>query len=578
MKQKSGRVAKKQDLGNIWLKRELSPYRRWIFVLVFLSALGSLLSLAFAYLIRYLINSASDKDKKSLLFFVVVLLIVLFVRIGTRTAKNYFSEKYRAKISAELRQKLFCKALHTRYDLLEKYHSGDLLTRLTSDVSEVASDTVNIVPAVAGMIIQGIGAIAALFTLDPLFTGVFTLGGLAVGMTGILLRRKMKQYHRELTEADGESRSFMQESIASALTLKAYGAEERTAEKSAGLLQVYYRKRMKNNRLRTGTNGAFSLLSNLGFIFAIVWSGVRIMRGDSDFGSLFSIVLLLGELQYPLTSFSSVLPVYYARAASGERLAEIDAAPAETYANKTEPDNSPLNKIRIDNLSFGYGRGQIFSDATAEIRGGTIVCVTGESGTGKSTLFKLLLHVYTPSSGKIGLYFGKEPEIRCRDLTESDRTLFAYVPQGNFLFSGSIRENLAYFSPEKDCGRLEEKMQKALYAACAEFVFDLPEGLNTALRERGGGLSEGQLQRLAVARALLSERPVLLLDEATSALDGETEGRLLENLRNEPGKTCLIVTHRPAALNIADQILHIRAGAIDELSANSRDRKGDLHG
>ena len=203
----------------------------------------------------------------------------------------------------------------------------------------------------------------------------------------------------------------------------------------------------------------------------------------------------------------------------------------------------------------------MFWEADAEFAKGGVICITGESGSGKSTLFKLLMHIYAPLSGGIYAIAGDGGHL----LTERERGLFAYVPQGNFLFSGTIRENLAFFSEEESEATLEERERRALKEACAEFVFGLPEGLDTPLRERGGGLSEGQLQRLAVARALLSERPILLLDEATSALDGETEKRLLENIRKEKNKTCLIVTHRPAALEIADVVLRVQGGKIERI-------------
>ena len=217
--------------------------------------------------------------------------------------------------------------------------------------------------------------------------------------------------------------------------------------------------------------------------------------------------------------------------------------------------------VRIKKLTFDYGRERLFSEADAEFAKGGVICITGESGSGKSTLFKLFMHIYAPLSGGIYAIAGDEEHL----LTERERGLFAYVPQGNFLFSGTIRENLAFFSEEENEATLEERERRALKAACAEFVFGLPEGLDTPLRERGGGLSEGQLQRLAVARALLSERPILLLDEATSALDGETEKRLLENIRKEKNKTCLIVTHRPAALEIADVVLRVQGGKIERI-------------
>ena len=620
---------KTTEKGRAWLKREMRPYRPFVLFMAFLTVAGTLLSLAFAYLTRYIVNNAVEGNARLLLVFSAVLLAVLLARIAVQTSVKYFLERARAKINAGLRGKLFARILRSDYAGLEKYHSGDLLNRLTTDVSAVASGTVSMLPALAGMAVQCVGAIAALLTLDALFTGIFVAGGLSVCALTVLVRRKMKKYHKELVEADGKSRSFIQESLSSALTVKAYGAEDKATEKSDALLDSYFGKRMKKNRLDSCMNGLFSLFSNAGVIFALVWCGISILRGNMDYGSVLSIILLLGQLEYPFAMFSSILPVYYARAASAERLSELDDIPSEKMLpassaplsssesfSPSAPSSSsaPLSSsesfspsvpslsptptlssspsahrynffpvptsvlpftensltsglyeqtkgFRIKKLTFDYGRERLFSEADAEFAKGGVICITGESGSGKSTLFKLLMHIYAPLSGGIYAIAGDGEHL----LTERERGLFAYVPQGNFLFSGTIRENLAFFSEEESEATLEERERRAVKAACAEFVFGLPEGLDTPLRERGGGLSEGQLQRLAVARALLSERPILLLDEATSALDGETEKRLLENIRKEKNKTCLIVTHRPAALEIADVVLRVQGGKIERI-------------
>ena len=602
---------KTTEKGRAWLKREMRPYRPFVLFMAFLTVAGTLLSLTFAYLTRYIVNNAVEGNARLLLVFSAVLLAVLLARIAVQTSVKYFLERARARINAGLRGKLFAQILRSDYAGLEKYHSGDLLNRLTTDVSAVASGTVSMLPSLAGMAVQCVGAIAALLTLDALFTGIFVAGGLAVCALTVLVRRKMKKYHKELVEADGRSRSFIQESLSSALTVKAYGAEDRATEKSDSLLDSYFGKRMKKNRLDSCMSGLFSLFSNAGVIFALVWCGISILRGNMDYGSVLSIILLLGQLEYPFAMFSSILPMYYARAASAERLSELDGISSEkmlpspssssapfspcapsssSVTSSPPPSPSPsahrynsfpvpssvppfsensfpsrlyeqMKGFRMEKLTFDYGRERLFSEANAEFAKGGVICITGESGSGKSTLFKLLMHIYAPLSGGIYAVVGDGEHL----LTERERGLFAYVPQGNFLFSGTIRENLAFFSVEESEAVLEDRERRALKAACAEFVFGLPEGLDTPLRERGGGLSEGQLQRLAVARALLSERPILLLDEATSALDGETEKRLLENIRKEKNKTCLIVTHRPAALEIADVVLRVQGGKIERI-------------
>jgi ATP-binding cassette subfamily B protein len=229
-----------------------------------------------------------------------------------------------------------------------------------------------------------------------------------------------------------------------------------------------------------------------------------------------------------------------------------------TPTNATDLAYDDLSAIHFENVDFTYGRESVLSSAYATIEKGKIICLTGASGSGKSTLFKLLLHVFRQNEGEIVLEYSD----RKTPLTEAHRALFAYVPQGNFLFSGTIRENLNFFTEDTVS---DTCIENALKIACAEFVYDLPNGLDTVLLEGGSGLSEGQRQRLAVARAILSNRPILLLDEATSALDNDTEATMLQNLRALQNKTCLIVTHRPAALEIADHVLHIENGKINQV-------------
>lgn len=545
-----------------WLKRELSPFYPSVYIISVLSVAGTVLALAFAYLVRYLVNSASQNDKELLIYFAVILLSIIILRIILQTISSYLSEKCSIKITAALRQKAFGKILYSNFSELERYHSGDFLTRLTSDVAEIASSTVTLLPAVLGMAIQITGAIIALFTLDWIFTVIFILGAIIVGVITVFFRRKLKLYHKQSLEADSLSRGFIQESILSTLTIKAYSAENKILGESQTHLDKYYRRRMRRNKLRTVMSGTFSLLSNAGFIFALIWCGIGIINGTIDYGSMLSIILLLGQLRQPVTSFSSIMPLYYAKQASAERLYEITELPKEILNKKAGIKYQDIDSITIENLTFNYGNKNVFSQACAKIRRRNIVCITGDSASGKSTLFKLLLCVYSPIEGEI--FFEKDKEKL--PLSANERSLFAYVPQGNFLFSGTIRENLLSFSEEDDTQEdIEEKIKTALKVACAGFVCDLPGGLDTHLSERGGGLSEGQIQRLAIARALISARPILLLDEATSALDEETERQFLQNLKEIEEKTILIVTHRPAALKIADRILHIDQGKIVEM-------------
>ncbi len=556
---------KPSENGKVWLKKETRDYRVFVLFLTVLVAFSTLFSLAFAYMVRFIINSATAGSVNQLSIFACILLGLLLVRIILKTLSAFFSEKLRAKIVTGLRIKMFSKILRSDYALLQKYHSGDMLNRLTSDIQEIAATTVGLLPSLIGMVVQCLGAIAALMTIDPVFTIIYVICGCIFGGITALFRRQVKKTHKEVLHADGEFRSFMQEGLTSIMTLKAYSAEEKSVGKADVFAHNYYNKRMKRNVLHSFMNAVFSTLSNFGLILAVVWCGISVLNGNNDYGSILSVILLLMQLQQPFASFSSIIPAYYAGIASGERLAELDELPAEEIFCENSQDKlvyDDLLEITFKNLHFTYGRDYILKNANYTIKKGKIICLTGSSGAGKSTIFKLLLNVFQPSDG--GIYL-KSCNHEIKRLNEQDRTLFAYVPQGHFLFSGSIYENLTFFTDEKNENILNEKIKNALTVACADFVWELPDALQTKLTEGGGGLSEGQLQRLAVARAILSERPILLLDEATSALDGETETRLLQNIRNLKDKTCLIVTHRPAALNIADEIIAIENGAINKI-------------
>ena len=553
------------EKAKIWLKKQTRPYCAAICFLTVFNAICTGLSLVFAYLVRYLINSASGGAKDKLLMFALVLLGVLLLKILLNTMMGYFAERLRARIVTDLRKRVFSQILRSEYSYLQTYHSGDLLNRLTTDIQEVASNSVGLVPAAVGMLVQCLGAIVALATIDPLFTCIYVVCGAIFALISAFFRKQIKKRQKEVLQADGSSRAFMQEGVSSVMTVKAYGAEEKTTEKSGGLGEIYYDKRMKRNVVNVTMHGVFSLLGNFGLIFAVVWCSVSVLNGNNDYGSILSVVLLLQQLQHPFSAFSSILPAYYARLTSGERLGEIEELPKETpeRIDNAETLYRQTEEIVLENLSFTYGRNEVFSNANIRLKKGETVCLTGNSGAGKSTLFKLLLDVYKPSEGEIYLK-GEYGQGERLALTAKQRGLFAYVPQGNFLFSGTIYENLTFFMDENEKADIDKKIRRALDVACAQFVYDLPQGLETPLTESGGGLSEGQTQRLAVARAILCNRPILLLDEATSALDGETEQKMLENIKDLQNVTCLIVTHRPAALAIANRVLVVDKGKIED--------------
>lgn len=531
------------------LKAEIKPYTAKITILTVLSVLSSLLSVSFAFFTQYLVNGASNGDNRLILTFSIILAIVVILRISLKSINSLLTEKYRAEMSATLSKKAFSRALKGNYSKLSEFHSGEALNRILSDSREIAADTTSIVPVTAGLAAQLAGCLLALFAADKLFTFILILGGLLIFSLSALFKKTLKRYQKEIMSLDGKTKSFMQETLTSSLTIKAYSAEDNAVCKADELLSSYTKKRVDRAKTYSFVNVLYSLISNAGLLFAIIWCSLSVLNGSMEYGAILSVVLLMEQLQRPLTSFSSVMPVVYSRAASAERLFELTDAAEEIKDGQTVSYEN-LKSIRLNGVSFAYGKTAVFENFSAEFKKGEFTCVVGRSGIGKSTLFKLLLAVYDPTDGKLTTV----TENGEREISARDRDLFAYVPQGNFLFSGTIRENLTFFCKKTPS---DADIDFAIKTALADFVYDLPERLETQLTERGGGLSEGQIQRLALARAILSDRPILLLDETTSALDETTETALLKNLNALTDKTIIMITHRSAAIKTANSVLKL---------------------
>ncbi len=302
-------------------------------------------------------------------------------------------------------------------------------------------------------------------------------------------------------------------------------------------------------------NNSMGLVFDLSWLFCMIWGCINIFRGNLTYGSLAAMIQLIGRVQGPIANSVTLAGQVYGVIASSERLLELTNLPVEEKGEEL-PD---FEEIRLEHVTFQYDDGDedVLQDISAVIRRGEFLALTGISGGGKTSLFQLLLGIHRPTEGQIVF----RADGRDVPASRGTRRLFAYVPQGNMLFSGTLRDNLTMFTDAAS----DEEIRAAVKAACIdELVNDI--GLDAVLGERGVGLSEGQEQRVAVARALLSRAPVLLLDEATSALDEKTEAQLLSNIAAMQGKTCIIVTHRRAALAICDYRLHIEAGTSEGLT------------
>lgn len=532
-----------------WLWRSSKGQLPTTVLLTVLRCALTVLGVTFALTSQTVIDAATSGQLRELTLSALGLLLIVAVQIALRLIGQSIETRATARLNMRIRGRLFAAVLEREYSAATAYHSGDLLTRLNNDTSIVSSGLLALVPSVIGLVVGLVYALYSLTRLDRTFALILLFGGIALILVISAFRGIMKRLNKRVQETEGVVRSFLQESIGSLLMVKVFGIEDTVSKKADMLQGENYRAQMKLRGLTIFASSSLSLVFSIGSLYALVNSAFRLYAGSITFGTLTAILQLVSQIQSPFAGLSGVVPKYYAILASAERIIEIESLPKEELlCAPLDPkaDYEGLTGISFEDISFGYGRDVIFENASLKIDKGDFAALGGISGIGKSTLIKLLLGVIAPQGGGIFLKInGKKIPAG-----KHSRALFSYVPQGNLLLSGTIREAVSLVRPDATD---EDIMRAAEISCAAEFIGELPEGLDTYIGEKGFGLSEGQVQRLAVMRAILSDAPVILLDEATSALDEATEAQLLKNIRRLENKTCIIISHKRAAFDICNK-------------------------
>lgn len=540
-----------------WLLARTKGRRGALAAIIAGNAVFAAAGAAFSLLCRGIIDSAVSGDRGGILGYAAGLGGFVLLQLVLRLVCNSLSEYVRAGLEMDIRAKLFGKLLSAELSSVTKYHSGELLNRMFSDVKICSDGIADIVPAAVNMATRLVCAGAIMIFLEPWFAVLFIAAGAVVFVVTRFFRGRLKGLHKQVQEKEGKVRSFLQESLESAAVIKVFGAERKMLRRNDLNQREHYKIRMKRRAIGIISGAGFGLIFQAGYVLALVWGAFGIFSGGMTYGTLTAVLQLVNQIQSPFAGLSSLFPQYYAMLASAERIIELENLPEEQKAAKAL-DYADFQRLEVSGLRFGYGEKDVITRADFTLNRGETAALTGISGGGKSTLFMLLLGAYRPDGGEIRFVSRSEEY----SPGQETRGIFAYVPQGNCLFSGTIRENIAFLN---DTEISDEAVMQAAKAACAdEFITQLPEGLDTRIGENGHGLSEGQAQRIAVARALYSGAGFLLLDEATSALDEQTERKLLENISAMDGKTVLIVTHRPAALEICDRRFTLTDGVITE--------------
>ena len=537
-----------------WIIKSVKNQFPAVFLLIISNAVLSFLGVIFAFKCSTVIDAANTIDKTGLISGLLTLLLLITSQIVIRIIGQNIAVRVSAKTEILFKSKLFANILKKDYSKITAFHSGDLMTRLTSDISIMSDGIITLAPSVVAMITRLVFAAAGLILLDPSFALLFIIAGILIVLVTSFFRTLMKKLHKKIQETDGILRSFLQESIGGILMIKVFGIEDKINEKAKIYQDDNYDAKMKRQTISIAANTGLSLVFQLGFLFAFGWGAFSLYTGAITVGTVTAIIQLVNQFQSPFAGMSGILPRYYSILASAERIMEIEQLCGEKGEDTealTPSSYQNLDSLLFENISFGYDRDIVLENADLEIKKGDFAVISGISGIGKSTLLKLLLGVINPESGQISLTFNNG-EKRVAD--KSTRPLFSYVPQGNLLLSGTLREAVTICKSDAT----DEEISFALSVSCADkFIKDFPLGLDTVIGEKGFGLSEGQVQRLAVARAILSGEPVILLDEATSALDEETEKELLQNIKNLENKTCIIISHKKAAYDICNKEIKI---------------------
>lgn len=533
-----------------WIYKRTKKFLPSVLLLSVISALDALTFVALALISKNVLDVATGSGTGSITGHGMLLFGVIFAQIVLTAAQSLLNSYTNARLTISMRNYLFSLVCRKKYSYISAYHSGDLLNRFTSDTDVIVNSVVSIIPNISSMAAKIIGGISALIVLDARIAFIILVLGISVPALGRMINRKYKALHKKSQQTEGRTRSFLQECFENIVVMKTFVSEAPFTKKLNQLMKENYHIKMKRTGVSVATHISLYSFFTVGYYTILIWGAGMISSGFITYGTLMAFLQLVSQLRAPLQNVSGIMPQYYSALASAERLMEIEKGQddmAPVSADKLEKIKKSFSGLEVKDITFAYKNELILKNCRFEAEKGKITAITGESGSGKSTIFKIILGLYEPQNGDITVN-GNIP------LDTSLRGLFAYVPQGNMVLSGTIRENITLCNESVS---QEDLIKAAKAAEIYELISSMPEGFDTVISERGGGLSEGQIQRISIARALLTDAPVLLLDEATSALDEATETKVLSNIKALNGKTVLFVTHRNTSLKVCDKIIRV---------------------
>ena len=535
----------------LWLWRSSRGLRLQSMLNAVIGILSVILDFAFIYATKWTIDIATSRAEGSLRMAAYALIAIMSSKILLGFARKWVSALLGVRSQNILQQRLFAHLLKSEWNGREGRHSGDTLNRIEQDVRDLTLCITETLPAFLEVSFRLIGAFFYLFHMDARLACLIICIVPGFLLLSKVYVRKMRTITRDIRSTESSVQSILQESIQHRAILKTL---ERTGTMIDRLVQTQRQLRRHVRHRAVFSSMSSTLLSigfSTGYLVTFLWGVHSLQEGTITYGMMISFIQLVGQIQGPFRDMTRFVPMLISTLTATERLMELEEMPLED-------DSNPVNfrggaGVRFTDVSFRYREGSrfILSNFSCDFPKGSTTAILGESGAGKTTLIRLILALLKPTEGQIEMY----DETTTIKISPRTRVNLVYVPQGNTLFSGTIRDNLLLGNPEAT----EADMQEALQTACAGFVMNRPNGLDTICGELGAGLSEGQAQRIAIARALLRKGSILLLDEATSALDMHTEKELLHNLAiRDAGQTVICVTHRPAVIEYCSQVIEMK--------------------